>query len=160
MITSGYNTLNIKSLKYYKGLFTPGMMTYFDILPRDIVDYIYRIRDDYYANKIIKNWYSHIAKKIVAIELLITMHVEIVYRRNNVSMPLSTIFSQANINRIKYIYRNITGVENLWWRDMLEKISINFIYFNIYNDLSIPEKNTYNTIINMISKTLTKYHGL
>ena len=40
------------------------------------------------------------------------------------------------------------------------KIAINYIYFNINNDLSIPEKNTYNTIINMISKTLTKYHAL
>lgn len=159
MINTRYNILNIKSLKYYMGIISPGM-TYFDILPRDIVDYIYRIRDDYYANKIIKNWYSHIGKKIVATELLITMHVDTVYQRNNIVAPPTNIFSQANIHRIKYIDRNITGLENLWWRDMLEKIAINYIYFNINNDLSIPEKNTYNTIINMISKTLTKYHAL
>ena len=154
-----YNILNIKSLKYYKGIFSPEM-TYLDILPRDIVDYIYRIRDDYYANKIIKNWYSHIGKKIVATELLITIHLETVYRRNNIVAPPTNIFSQANILRIKYIDRNITGLENLWWRDMLEKIAINYIYFSINNDLSILEKNTYNRIINMISKTLTKYHAL
>ena len=156
LINIRYNILNIKSLKYYKGILSQGM-TYFDILPSDIVDYIYRIREDNCANKIIKNWYSHIGKKIVAIELLINLQVETLYQRNNLGILTNNVFSQININRIKYIERHITENDNFWWRNMIQKIGINYVYLNINNTLTLEEKTIYNKIISIISIILTKY---
>lgn len=153
-----YNILKIKSFKYYMSLviILPNM-SYFDILPRHIVDYIYRIRDDYYANKIIKHWYSHIGKKIVAIEFLTNLQVETLSQLNNFGILTDNVFSQVNINRIKYIERHITENENHWWRNMIEKIGINYVYLNINNTLTLEEKTIYNKIISIISIILTKY---
>ena len=139
-----------------------GYMSYFDILPIEIVEYIFKIRDDDMVNLIIKNWYSYIGKKIVAIEFLIkmrdgtnrhgsyTIHNTIGNHINN-DINSNYFFNDFNIRRLKYINSMITGRENDWWRDIIQKIGVNCIYINLNNDVLENTTNNYNVFMGMIS---------
>ena len=117
-----------------------GYMSYFDMLPIEIVEYIFKIRDNIMVNLIIKNWYIYIGKKIVATEFLIKMrditNINNYYTINN-NINSNYFFNDINIRRLKYINSIINGRENKWWKDIIQKIGMNCIYINLNNNKSL-----------------------
>ena len=139
-----------------------GYMSYFDMLPIEIVEYIFKIRDNNMVNLIIKNWYIYIGKKIVATEFLIkmrdttnrhssyTIHNTIGNHINN-DINSNYLFNDINIRRLKYINSIINGRENKWWKDIIQKIGMNCIYINLNNTI-LKKSNNYNTFMSIISQ--------
>jgi len=144
-----------------------GYISYFDMLPIEIVEYIFKIRDDDMVNLIIKNWYSYIGKKIVATQFLIkmcdttnrhssyTIH-NIIGNHINNGINSNYLFNDFNIRRLKYINSMINGRENDWWRDIIQKIGVNCIYINLYKSVLENTTNNYNVFMDMISYM---FHG-
>ena len=120
-------------------------MSYLDILPEEIIFFIYRLRDDKMVSLIIKNWYRYIGKKIVATKLLINVcDTCIINNMNN-------IFTDFNIRRLKYIERTISGKENNWWKSMVEQIGLIYINIITTNELNDEQIIKYNIMIDHLS---------
>ena len=103
-------------------------LNYFDMLPCEILTYIYIIRNNNCANTIINQWYRFIGKKIVATQLMISLiKTKDIYNDNecndskyniyciNLSIPITT-------HIIEYCNKVLTGKENDWWITQLNLI--------------------------------------
>ena len=88
-------------------------MSYFDLLPSEICDYIYSIKS---ANTIIDYWYLHIQKKVLIINQILYIN-----SFNPWNIIHSTLFNDAaNI---------LSGKEDYdWWTNIIIKFAMSINY--------------------------------
>ena len=88
-------------------------MSYFDLLPSEICDYIYSIKS---ANTIIDYWYLHIQKKVLLINQILYIN-----SFNPWNIRHSTLFNDAA--------RILSGKEDYdWWTNIIIKFAMSINY--------------------------------
>ena len=95
----------------------------FPALPFDLSMYIHKQRQNTATNTIIKGWFNHIARKVIAVRLIskIVTSQDVIYNYNPyINFTDSTVLSTLN-----YCNRVLTGIEDReWWsRKILQVVS-------------------------------------
>jgi len=106
----------------------------FPSIPDDLSILIYKFRFTIATDIIIRHWYKHIAKKIVATHLMIET------TEKNLSGSRIVTIDPTVVSNLEYCSRNINSiVDKEWWNNKLKKISnsldcVGFYYWESFTD--------------------------
>ena len=112
----------------------------FPSIPDDLSILIYKFRFTIATDIIIKYWYKHIAKKIVATHLMIET------TEKNLSGSRIVTVDPRVVSNLEYCSRNINNtVDKIWWNNKLMKISnsLDFTGFYYWESFTDTEKELY-----------------
>lgn len=128
----------------------------FPMLSFDLSIYIHKHRQNTATNTIITNWFNHIARKVIAINLIsrIIISQDVTYNYN----PYINYTHLNVLSSLNYCNRVLTGNEDIeWWtRKIIQLVS----YFNY----KINNNNTYvydeypQKILILCCKIFTKFY--
>lgn len=128
----------------------------FPMLPFDLSIYIHKHRQNTATNTIITAWFNHIARKVIAINLIskIVISQDVVYNYNPyINYTHSTVLSTLN-----YCNRVLTGSEDReWWTRKILQVVSRFNYQINNNNACVydeyPQK-----ILTVCCKIFTKFN--
>ena len=126
-------------------------MNYFDILPDDLQNEVFTIRNNNSVNTIINAWYQYVGKKIVAAQLLLDNIIGARYVR-----PYINIFNNHTSIILDYCYKVLTGRESDWWLkqfNIIEAFTTEHNYYGLGNDAEY-----YNKIVMTLDKLKQKFN--
>jgi hypothetical protein len=107
----------------------------FPAIPFDLSMYIHKQRQNNACNIIINSWYNHIARKVIAINLIsrIVTSRDVIYNFN----PYINITDSTVLSTLNYCNRVLSGNEDReWWTKKILQVVSRFNY-------QINNNNTY-----------------
>ena len=128
----------------------------FPALPFDLSIYIHKQRQNNACNIIINSWYNHIARKVIAINLIsrIVTSRDVIYNFN----PYINITDSTVLSTLNYCNRVLSGNEDReWWAKKILQVVSRFNYQINNNNICIydeyPQK-----ILTVCYKIYTKFY--
>ncbi len=128
----------------------------FPMLPFDLSIYIHKHRQNTATNTIVTAWFNHIARKVIAINLIsrIVISQDVIYNYNPyINYTHSTVLSTLN-----YCNRVLTGSEDReWWTRKILQLVSRFNY-QINNSNSCVYDEYPQKILTVCCKIFTKFN--
>jgi hypothetical protein len=128
----------------------------FPAIPFDLSMYIHKQRQNNACNIIINSWYNHIARKVIAINLIsrIVTSRDVIYNFN----PYINITDSTVLSTLNYCNRVLSGNEDReWWTKKILQVVSRFNYQinnnNTYVYNEYPQK-----ILAVCYKIYTKFY--
>jgi len=111
----------------------------FPALPFDLSMYIHKHRQNSACNVIINSWYNHIARKVIAINLIsrIVTSQDVIYNYN----PYINYTDSTVLNTLNYCDRVLSGNEDKdWWTKKILQVVSRFNYQINNNNSCVYDK--------------------
>lgn len=128
----------------------------FPTLPFDLSMYIHKYRQNNASNIIIKGWFNHIARKVIAVNLIsrIVTSQDVIYNYN----PYMNYTDSTVLNTLNYCNRILTGIEDReWWTRKIAQVISRFNY-QINNSNSCIYDEYPQKILTVCYKIITKFY--
>lgn len=128
----------------------------FPALPFDLSMYIHKQRQNNACNIIINSWYNHIARKVIAINLIsrIVTSRDVIYNFN----PYINITDSTVLSTLNYCNRVLSGNEDReWWTKKILQVVYRFNY-QINNNNTYVYNEYQQKILTVCYKIYTKFY--
>ncbi len=128
----------------------------FPAIPFDLSMYIHRHRQNSACDVIINSWYNHIARKVIAINLIsrIVASQDVIYNFN----PYMNITDSTVLSTLNYCNRVLSGNEDReWWTKKILQIVSHFNY-QVNNNNTYIYNECSQKILTVCYKIYTKFY--